>query len=330
MAIMIPYLLSIAPMMDYTDRHFRYVMRRLTKCTLLYTEMITTQALIHGDRHKLLDFSPEEKPVALQLGGDNPKHLAECARLGEDWGYDEINLNVGCPSSRVQEGNFGACLMAKPELVASCVAAMKRAVKIPVTVKHRIGIDDRDSYEDLANFVRLVSEAGCDRFIVHARKAWLKGLSPKENREIPPLRYEDVYCLKQEFPHLTIVINGGIKTLPQVKQHLQKVDGVMMGRAAIDNPYLFAYVDQEIYGVNRPVASREEIIESLYEYIDHWTGKKVKLNTITRHLLNIFAGQPGSKVWKRYLTENGNSGLPGSLVVRRALQLRKEMVAAAA
>lgn len=324
------HLLSIAPMMDYTDRHFRYIMRRLTKYTLLYTEMITTQALIHGDRHKLLDFSPEEKPVALQLGGDNPKQLAECARLGEDWGYDEINLNVGCPSNRVQEGHFGACLMAQPELVASCVAAMKAAVKIPVTVKHRIGIDDRDSYEDLANFVRIVSEAGCDRFIVHARKAWLQGLSPKENREIPPLRYEDVYRLKQEFPHLTIVINGGIKTLPEIKQHLQKVDGVMIGRAAIDNPYLFASVDQEIYGVNRPVATREEIIESLYDYIDYWTGQKVKLNTITRHLLNIFAGQPGSKVWKRHLTENGNRCHCGSLVVRRALQLRKEMVCAAA
>lgn len=324
------HLLSIAPMMDYTDRHFRYIMRRLTMYTLLYTEMITSQALIHGDRHKLLDFSPEEKPVALQLGGDNPKQLAECARLGEDWGYDEINLNVGCPSNRVQEGHFGACLMAQPELVAACVAAMKAAVKIPVTVKHRIGIDDRDSYEDLANFVRIVSEAGCDRFIVHARKAWLQGLSPKENREIPPLRYEDVYRLKQEFPHLTIVINGGIKTLPEIKQHLQKVDGVMIGRAAIDNPYLFASVDQEIYGVNRPVATREEIVESLYDYIDYWTGQKVKLNTITRHLLNIFAGQPGSKVWKRHLTENGNRCHCGSLVVRRALQLRKEMVCAAA
>lgn len=262
--------------------------------------------------------------------GDNPKQLAECARLGEDWGYDEINLNVGCPSNRVQEGHFGACLMAQPELVAACVAAMKAAVKIPVTVKHRIGIDDRDSYEDLANFVRIVSEAGCDRFIVHARKAWLQGLSPKENREIPPLRYEDVYRLKQEFPHLTIVINGGIKTLPEIKQHLQKVDGVMIGRAAIDNPYLFASVDQEIYGVNRPVATREEIVESLYDYIDYWTGQKVKLNTITRHLLNIFAGQPGSKVWKRHLTENGNRCHCGSLVVRRALQLRKEMVCAAA
>lgn len=330
MVTMTFHLLSIAPMMDYTDRHFRYIMRRLTMYTLLYTEMITSQALIHGDRHKLLDFSPEEKPVALQLGGDNPKQLAECARLGEDWGYDEINLNVGCPSNRVQEGHFGACLMAQPELVAACVAAMKAAVKIPVTVKHRIGIDDRDSYEDLANFVRIVSEAGCDRFIVHARKAWLQGLSPKENREIPPLRYEDVYRLKQEFPHLTIVINGGIKTLPEIKQHLQKVDGVMIGRAAIDNPYLFASVDQEIYGVNRPVATREEIVESLYDYIDYWTGQKVKLNTITRHLLNIFAGQPGSKVWKRHLTENGNRCHCGSLVVRRALQLRKEMVCAAA
>ncbi|MTF39931.1 tRNA dihydrouridine(20/20a) synthase DusA [Cyanobacterium aponinum] len=318
------YRVSIAPMMDYTDRHFRYVMRVLTKHTLLYTEMITTQAIIHGDRTKLLDFSPEEKPVALQLGGDNPQQLAECAKIGADWGYDEINLNVGCPSSRVQNGNFGACLMAQPDTVARCVEAMNKAVNIPVTVKHRIGIDDQDSYGDLLNFIKIVSSTGCDRFIVHARKAWLQGLSPKENREIPPLRYEDVYQIKQDLPHLTIEINGGIKTIEATKQHLTKVDGVMIGRAAYDNPYLFASIDQEIYGSSEPIKTREEIIESLYPYIDLWTSRNLKLNTIMRHTLQIFAGQPGSKIWKRHLSEKGNSRDAGAQVVRQGLQLRKE------
>lgn len=319
------YLVSIAPMMDYTDRHFRYVMRSLTKCTLFYTEMITTQAIINGDRAKLLDFSREEKPLALQLGGDNPQQLAECAKIGQDWGYDEINLNVGCPSSRVQNGNFGACLMAQPETVAKCVEAMTKAVEIPVTVKHRLGIDEQDSYEDLCNFVKTVSIAGCERFIVHARKAWLKGLSPKENREIPPLRYEDVYRLKQDFPHLIIEINGGIKTLEAIKTHLKYVDGVMIGRAAYDNPYLFASIDQEIYGSQEPIISREDAIASLYPYIDFWTAKNVKLNTIMRHFLQIFAGQPGSRIWKRHLSENGNSSEVGAEVVRQGLKLREEI-----
>jgi len=232
------YPVSVAPMMDYSDRHFRYFMRQMTKKALLYTEMINTQAIIHGDRHKLLDFSPLEKPVALQLGGDNPHQLAECAKIGQDWGYDEINLNVGCPSSRVQSGNFGACLMAQPEKVAKCVETMIEAVDIPVTVKHRIGIDNQDSYENMANFVKIVAEGGCQRFVVHARKAWLQGLSPKENRHIPPLRYEEVYRLKQEFPHLIIEINGGITTIEAIQTHLNYVDGVMIGRVACDNPYI--------------------------------------------------------------------------------------------
>ncbi|MBL1210877.1 tRNA dihydrouridine(20/20a) synthase DusA [Geminocystis sp. GBBB08] len=313
-------IISVAPMMDYTDRHFRYVMRKFTKKTLLYTEMITTQAIIHGDRHKLLDFSEAEKPVSLQLGGDNPQQLAECAKIGEDWGYNEINLNVGCPSSRVQNGNFGACLMAKPEIVAKCVEEMQKAVNIPVTIKHRIGIDDQDSYEDMINFVKIIAESGCQRFIIHARKAWLQGLSPKENRNIPPLRYQEVYQLKQDFPHLTIEINGGITTIEETKHHLNFVDGVMIGRAAYDNPYVFASIDQEIYGEDYPILTREEIIESLYPYIDFWASKKLKLNTIMRHLLQIFAKQSGTKQWKRYLSENGNTFNGGSDIVRQALK----------
>ncbi|BAQ60289.1 tRNA dihydrouridine synthase A [Geminocystis sp. NIES-3708] len=313
-------IISIAPMMDYTDRHFRYVMRKMTKHTLLYTEMITTQAIIHGDRHKLLDFSEEEKPVSLQLGGDNPQELAECAKIVEDWGYNEINFNVGCPSSRVQNGNFGACLMAKPTIVTQCLEKMQKSVKIPVTVKHRIGIDHQDSYEDMKNFVKIISDSGCQRFIIHARKAWLQGLSPKENRNIPPLRYEDVYQLKQDFPHLAIEINGGITTIEQTKHHLKFIDGVMIGRAAYDNPYLFATIDQEIYKKDYPILSREEIIQSLYPYIDFWTSNKLKLNTIMRHTLQIFAKQPGTKQWKRYLSENGNTFQGGSDIVRQALK----------
>ncbi len=317
-------LISVAPMMDYTDRHFRYVIRQMTKKALLYTEMITTQAIIHGDRHKLLDFSPEEKPVALQLGGDNPEDLALCAKIGEDWGYDEINLNIGCPSARVQNGNFGACLMAEPEKVAQCTEAMQSQVNIPVTVKHRIGIDNQDRYEDMTRFVEIVSNAGCQRFIVHARKAWLQGLSPKQNRDVPPLRYSDVYQLKQDYPHLNIEINGGIVDLSQAQTHLQFVDGVMIGRAAYDNPYIFASIDQQIYGEDTPILTREEIVRSLYPYIDFWASRHVKLNTIMRHLLQIFARQAGSRVWKRYLSENGNGFNLGSEVVEEALKARHE------
>lgn len=318
------YLVSVAPMMDYSDRHFRYIMRLMTKKSLLYTEMINTQAIIHGDRHKLLDFSEEEKPVALQLGGDNPQQLAECARIGQDWGYDEINLNVGCPSARVQSGNFGACLMAQPHKVAQCVEAMSEAVTIPVTVKHRIGIDQQDSYEFMADFVRILAESGCGRFVVHARKAWLQGLSPKENRDIPPLRYEEVYRLKKEFPHLLIDINGGIKTIDEIRHHLNYVDGVMVGRIACDNPYLMAQIDQQIYGDLSPIPSREDIINNLADYVDKKCALNVKLNTIMRHLLQIFAGQPGTKLWKRYITENGYSPDADFQVVRRALDLMSE------
>ena len=295
--------LSIAPMMDRTDRHFRYFMRQITRRTLLYTEMITTGAVIHGDRAKLLGFSPEEKPLSLQLGGDNPAELAECARIAEGMGYDEVNLNLGCPSDRVKSGNFGACLMLQPDRVAQAVEAMRRAVKIPVTVKHRIGVDDRDRYEDMAAFVRTVAGAGCERFTVHARKAWLEGLSPKENRTVPPLRYEDVYQLKREFPDLFIEINGGIQSLDAANDHLQHVDAAMIGRAAYDNPYLLADADHQIHGDDREPKSRAEVVANMIGYCDRWMAQGFKLGSMTRHMLQLFAGQPGTKAWKRYLSE---------------------------
>ncbi len=312
-------ILSIAPMMERTDRHFRYFMRQITRRTLLYTEMIATAAIIHGDRSKLLDFSPQEKPLAIQLGGDNARDLAECAKIAEDWGYDEVNLNVGCPSSRVQNGNFGACLMAQPEKVATAIEAMQKAVNIPVTVKHRIGIDDRDRYEDMKHFVRIVANAGCRRFTVHARKAWLAGLSPKENRNVPPLRYGDVYRLKQEFPQLFIEINGGITTLEQVRSQLQFVDAVMIGRAAYDNPYLFSTVDRDFYGEEITPPTRHQVVKAMLPYIDRWISKGDKLNAISRHMLQLFAGRPGTKAWKRYISENAHFPNANSQVISTAL-----------
>lgn len=311
--------LSIAPMMDRTDRHYRYFMRQITRHTLLYTEMIVAQAIIHGDRSKLLDFSPEEHPLVLQIGGDNPQQLAECAKIGEDWGYDGINLNIGCPSPRVQSGNFGACLMTQPELVAKAVEAMKQVVNIPVTVKHRIGVDQCDRYEDMTNFVRIVAEAGCSNFTVHARKAWLEGLSPKENRDVPPLRYEDVYRLKQDFPHLFIEINGGITTLEQTKEHLKFVDAVMIGRAAYDRPYTFATVDRDIYGAKTLPPLRQEVVSAMIPYIDHWINQKTRLNSISRHMLQLFAEQPGTKAWKRYISQNSYLPNANSTTISAAL-----------
>ena len=310
--------LSVAPMMDRTDRHFRYFMRQITRKTLLYTEMITSQAILHGDRNKLLGFDPEEKPLSLQIGGDNPQLLAQCAKIAQDMGYDEVNLNVGCPSNRVQSGNFGACLMAQPELVADCVAAMQAAVEIPVTVKHRIGIDSCDRYEDMVNFVTTVASAGCRRFTVHARKAWLQGLSPKDNRTIPPLRYDDVYRLKQDCPQLWIEINGGIKTLAHTRIHLQQVDAVMIGRAAYDTPYMFALADRDIYATDE-LLTRHQVVTAMLPYIARWTANGLKLHSITRHMLQLFHGQPGSRAWKRHLTDNSCRPGAGIDVVKAAL-----------
>ncbi len=315
----IGYPLSVAPMMDRTDRHFRYFMRQITKRTLLYTEMVTSAAILHGDRAHLLGFSPEEKPLVLQVGGDDPAELALCARIAEDFGYDEINLNVGCPSDRVQNGNFGACLMAQPDHVAEGVAAMMAAASLPVSVKHRIGIDECDRYEDMVHFVDTVAQTGCERFTVHARKAWLQGLSPKENRTVPPLRYGDVHRLKQDFPHLFIEINGGVGTLEQANEHLQCVDAVMIGRAAYDNPYLFAKADQDVFGDRLPSPTRHDVAAAMLPYIDYWTGKGLKLNKITRHMLQLFTGQPGSRYWKRYLTERSCKPSAGAEVVETAL-----------
>jgi len=316
-------MISVAPMMDRTDRHFRYLVRLISRHTLLYAEMITTAAILIGDRSTLLGYSPEEKPLVLQLGGDNPQQLGECARIAQDWGYNEVNLNVGCPSPRVQEGNFGACLMLDPLLVAKAVKAMKEAVEIPVTIKHRIGVDHYDSYENLGEFVRIVSQEGCDRFSIHARKAWLKGLSPKENRTIPPLRYDLVHRLKQDFPHLFIEINGGITKVSEIKEHLQLVDGVMIGRAVYDNPYLLSTIDRDIYeDISQPL-TRIEVVEKMLPYIEYWVNSGVKLSTISRHLLNLFSGAPGSKAWKRYITEHAH--LPGANQTAIAMALATVM-----
>lgn len=307
-------------MMDWTDRHCRYLLRLVTRHSLLYTEMVTTGALLHGDPQRFLQHDAAEHPVALQLGGSHPEELSECARIGADYGYDEINLNVGCPSNRVQSGRFGACLMAEPELVAECVAAMKRAVSVPVTVKTRIGIDDRDSYEALANFIQQVQAAGCNTFVIHARKAYLRGLSPRENRTVPPLNYAFAYRIKQEFPGLAIIINGGIESLEQAETHLQLVDGVMLGRAAYHNPYVLAHVDTRIFDDTGPAPSREAIVHSMIPYIERELKQGSLLKHITRHMLGLFQGTPGARHWRRYLSENAPRANAGADVVLEALQ----------
>lgn len=313
--------ISIAPMMDCTDRHYRVFMRCLTKHTLLYTEMITARAIIHGDRDHLLGYRNDEHPIALQIGGDDAAMLAECARIAVDYGYDEVNLNIGCPSDRVQSGNFGACLMKEPETVAAAVSAMRQAVDIPVTVKHRIGVDDVDRYEDMLRFVTLVADAGADRFSVHARKAWLQGLSPKENRNIPPLRYDDVYRLKQERPDLPIEINGGIRTLEETQEHLKRVDAVMIGRAAYNNPYLFARVDAELFeDTAAEVPSRDAVALGMQDYIEAEMTKGHRPFHVLRHMLHLYAGCPGAKAWKRTLTERCHQSDVGPEVVQDAVE----------
>ncbi|WP_366656519.1 tRNA dihydrouridine(20/20a) synthase DusA [Fodinicurvata sp. EGI_FJ10296] len=306
---------SIAPMMDWTTRHCRRFHRSLTGCALLYTEMVTSAAVIHGDRDRLLGFDAAQNPIALQLGGSDAVEMAAAAEIGGAYGYDEININVGCPSDRVQNGRFGACLMAEPETVAACVAAMRAAVDIPVTVKTRIGIDDQDSYADLRRFVDIVAGAGCDTFIVHARKAWLNGLSPKENREVPPLDYERVFQLKSDYPELTVVLNGGLTTIADSQAALERVDGVMLGRAAYQSPYLLAAVDKEIFGLAKPVAPRTEIVDSMVDYCRAQVAAGVPLHAVTRHMLGLFQGQPGARHWRRVLSEGArvHTGDPADL-----------------
>ncbi|OQX37866.1 MAG: tRNA dihydrouridine(20/20a) synthase DusA [Oceanospirillales bacterium LUC14_002_19_P2] len=326
-------LFSVAPMMDWTDRHCRYFLRQISQSALLYTEMVTTGALIHGDRNRFLDFNPEEHPVALQLGGNDPKDLAECAHYAGQWGYDEVNLNVGCPSDRVQNGRIGACLMAEPETVAACVKAMRDRVDIPVTVKHRIGINGRDSWDALVDFVGQVAEAGCKTFIVHARIAILEGLSPKENRDIPPLRYDVVYRLKETFPELEIILNGGVKTIAETLSHLQHVDGVMVGREAYQNPWLLADVDNTIYGQENNESdsflTRHAVMEAMLPYIDQCLANGSHLNHITRHVLGLFNGQPGARRFRRHLSENGHRAGAGIDVIHDALALVPDIMPSA-
>lgn len=310
---------AVAPMMEWTDRHCRFFLRLLSRHALLYTEMVTAQAVVHGDRERLLGFDPAEAPLALQLGGSEPATLAQAALAGAHYGYDEINLNVGCPSDRVQSGRFGACLMAEPALVRDCVAAMQAAVDIPVTVKSRIGIDDRDDYGFLRDFVGTVAESGCDTFIVHARKAILAGLSPKENREVPPLRYEFVYRLKQEFPQLNIMLNGGVRDLDAVRAHLAKVDGVMIGREAYHNPYFLAELDRELHGVEPP--TREAVMTAFMDYVEARLAEGLRLTAMTRHVLGLYLGRPGARRWRRQLSEGACARGAGLEVIRAAMRL---------
>ena len=295
--------ISVAPMMDWTTRDYRFFARLFNPNVVLYTEMVTTGAIIYGGANRHLDFNKEEHPIVLQLGGSNPQELATCTKMAEDWGYNEVNLNVGCPSDRVQNNKIGACLMAEPDLVAECIHSMQKAVSIPVTVKHRIGIDDMQSYEEMLHFVDTVAATGCTHFIVHARIAILQGLSPKENREVPPLRYEDVYRLKQERPHLTIEINGGIKTFEETQQHLQHVDGVMIGREAYHNPYLLAELGQ-LWNLEAP--NRFDIMQQMMPYIHQRVAEGAPLSIITRHILGLFQNLPGARKWRQALS-GGNA-----------------------
>lgn len=313
----------VAPMLDWTDRHCRYFHRQLSRRARLYTEMVTTAAILHGRRDQLLAYDPHEQPLALQLGGADRKELAACARIGADMGFSEINLNVGCPSDRVQRGRFGACLMLEPETVAAAVKAMSDAVTIPVTVKSRIGVDDQDSYEALAAFIGKVHDAGCRTFIVHARKAWLKGLSPRQNREIPPLRYDMVAKLKRDFESIEIVLNGGIQSMQECREHLRTFDGVMIGRAAYHQPYLLSRVDGELFGDLDPQRSRVDVVNAMLPYIERQISMGQKLHGITRHMLGLFHGEPGGKVWRRRLGEMVQSPGTGAAEVLAALELQQ-------
>jgi tRNA-dihydrouridine synthase A len=310
----------VAPMLDWTDRHCRYFLRLISQHAMLYTEMLTTGAIIHGDSDYHLQMDAFEHPVALQLGGSNPQDLATAAKMAAQYSYAEINLNCGCPSDRVQNGMFGAVMMKDAQITANCVAAMRDAVDVPVTVKHRIGVDDYDSYEFLRDFVGTVAQSGCEVFLVHARKAWLKGLSPKQNREIPELNYASVYQLKKDFPQLDIIINGGVTTIEQSLAHLQHLDGVMVGREAYSNPYLLATVDQAIYGSTDPIKTREAIADEFLHYVDNELSKGTKLNAMTRHILGLFHGMHGARLFRRHISENAFKPAAGIDVLTAALQ----------
>ncbi len=310
---------SVAPMMDWTDRYCRYFHRLLSRNTLLYTEMVTTGALIYGDAERHLQYHGIEHPIALQLGGSDPKELAQSVTIANTYQYDEINLNCGCPSDRVQSGKFGAILMKDPKLVAQCFESMQAVTETPVTIKHRIGVDDQDGYQPLCDFVGTVANAGCKTFIVHARKAWLQGLSPKQNREVPPLEYEHVFQLKRDFPELEIIINGGISTLEQTQELLVSVDGVMMGREAYQNPYILAEVDQKIYHDKQPIPSRVQVLEKFSKIIEKELSKGIKLSHMTRHILGLYQGVPGARKFRRYISENAHRRDAGIDVLYQAL-----------
>jgi len=316
-----PWRLSVAPMMDWTDRHCRVFHRLITKRTRLYTEMVTTGALLHGDVPRHLDFDAAEHPVALQLGGSETAELAACARLAERWGYDEVNLNCGCPSERVQRGSFGACLMAEPSLVRDCVAAMRDAVGLPITVKHRIGIDRGESYDFVRDFVGTVAEAGCSVFIVHARNAWLKGLSPKENRELPPLRYEHVYRLKRDFPALTMVLNGGVGNNDRIAEHLAQVDGVMLGREAYHRPWLMAEWDRRFLGGTERTAPSREVVEvAMVDYMTGLVARGITWPHAARHMMGLYHGLPGARRWRQVWSDHRLKDLPPASVMQHAHQ----------
>ena len=314
-----PWRLSVAPMMEWTDRHCRFFHRLLTRRARLYTEMLTTGAILHGDRRRLMGFNPEEHPVALQLGGSVPRELAAAARIAENMGYDEVNLNVGCPSDRVQEGHFGACLMEVPQQVGDCVAAMKAAVALPVTVKCRLGIDRQDTEAVLDHFADAVVAAGADALVVHARKAWLDGLSPRENRDVPPLDHGRVHRLKRRLPHVPVVINGGIRTLAEVDEHLEYVDGVMLGRAAYENPEILLAVDPRLFGAPAPFEDARTAVEALIPYIERALQNGARLHDVTRHLLGLFRGTPGARAWRRHLASEAVQPGAGPEVLRAAL-----------
>ncbi len=317
--------LSVAPMMERTDRHCRYFLRLISRHVLLYTEMITTAAILRGDTRRLLRFDAFERPVALQLGGGDPGELANCARIAESHGYDEVNLNVGCPSNRVRSGRFGACLMAEPELVARCVEAMKGACGLPVTVKCRVGIDERDSYDHLKHFVETVAGASCDVLIVHARKAWLSGLSPKQNRELPPLRYDSVYDVKRDFPRLCVVVNGGVRTPAEVELHLGRVDGVMIGREAYHNPYSLVAIERRVTGASEPSPARHQLVEDFLPYVRRQLAEKVPLHRMTRHMIGLFQGVSGARAWRRHLSENAHGkGADETVIEEAAAKVRAQ------